>query len=288
VKISEALREARESIRAVGSEEAGLDAEVLMMHSLGWDRVRLYQESSVEIGDAELARFRELVERRLAREPLAYIIGRKEFFGLEFEVSPAVLIPRPETETLVECVIEHVNKGASEQGGTTPIIPIADVGTGSGAIAVAMAKSLPGARVVATDVSREALEVAGRNAERHGVSDRVHFRQGDLLAPVDGTVDVIAANLPYVTTAMLAQCPPEIRDWEPRSALDGGADGLDVIRRVFEQAPERLGAGGALFCEIGDWQGEDAGALARAAFPEAQVEVRQDMAGRDRVVCVYR
>jgi release factor glutamine methyltransferase len=287
VKIAEALREARDLISAAGGEEAGLDAEVLMMQALGWDRVRLYQESSGEIADAELALFGQLVERRAAREPLAYITGRKDFFGLEFEVSPAVLIPRPETETLVECVIEHVNKGASEQGGTTPIIPIADVGTGSGAIAVALAKSLPGVRVVATDVSRETLELARRNAERHGVAGRIDFRHGDLLAPVGGKVDVIASNLPYVTTAMLAQCPPEIRDWEPRSALDGGADGLDVIRRLFEQAPERLGAGVALFCEIGDWQGEDVGALARAAFPEARVEVRQDLAGRDRVVCEY-
>jgi release factor glutamine methyltransferase len=278
LKISDALTDARDALQTVAGEEAGLEAELLLMHALEIDRVQLYQRSGNALSEAEHERFRELLERRLRREPVAYITGRKEFFGLEFEVSPAVLIPRPETETLVECVLEFAAGRA---------LTIADVGTGSGVIAVAVAKNLPLARIVATDVSAEALETATRNAERHGVANRIELRQGDLLTPLDEPVDVIAANLPYVTTSMLAECPPEIREWEPRASLDGGEGGLDVIRLLFAEAPRWLAVGGALFCEIGDWQGETASSLARATFPEARVDVRRDLGERDRVVCVY-
>lgn len=289
VRLSELLREGRLRLAAV-SDEAELEAEMLLRHVLGdVDRAELYARLADEALEDAAAEYERLLERRLAHEPTAYIIGRREFFGLEFEVTAAVLIPRPETETLVELAVALVRERYFERE-----VTIVDVGAGSGAIAVALAHELPNARVIATDTSVEALAVARRNAEHNGVSDRIEFREGDLLAPVTERVDVICANLPYVTTAQWEAMPPEIREWEPRSALDGGEDGLDVVRRLFHHPPAPSpvrGRGGeglaALFCEIGDWQGSAVREMAEGAFPGARVEVHRDLAGRDRVVGVY-
>ena len=281
--IRDALREGRALLHESGSEEAQLEAELLLMHATGLDRVRLYQQLEDFLAPAQWDAYGALLNRRLAHEPTPYITRRKEFFGLEFEVSPAALIPRPETETLVELVVAFVREKHPDAQ-----VTLADVGVGSGTIAVSLAKELATSRVIATDTSRQALDLALRNAARHGVADRIDFREGDLLSPLDAAVQVIAANLPYVTTEMWEQMPPEIKDWEPRSALDGGTDGLDVIRRLFDEAPRWLADGGALFCEIGDWQGGTVREIALAAFPGARVEVTRDLAGRDRVVCVYR
>lgn len=278
--LRDALTAARSRIEALGSDEAALEAELLMMHALGVDRARLYQRLSEPLEERVEAAFSALLMRRLAREPVAYITGHREFFGLELEVSPVVLIPRPETETLVQAVLDFSRRRA---GGLT----IADIGTGSGAIAVALAHELPEARIVATDTSREALEVCGRNAGRHGVAGQIDFRLGDLLEPVE-VVDVVAANLPYVTTAQWQELPPEIRDYEPHSALDGGEDGLDLLRRLITSAPKHLSDGGALFCEIGDWQGDAVHRIAGASFRNARIEVLPDLAARDRVLAVYR
>lgn len=283
MNMREALREGRQTLAESGSEEAQLEAELLLMHAAQLDRVHLYQRLEELLAPVQGGSYRALLARRLAGEPTPYITGRKEFFGLEFEVSPAALIPRPATETLVELALAFA--GEQYPNGHLAIV---DAGVGCGTIAVSLAKELPGARVVATDTSPEALELARRNAERHGVAGRIDFQEGDLLAPVQGVVQVIAANLPYVTTDMWEELPPEIRDHEPRSALDGGPDGLDVIRRLFEQAPARLANAGALFCEIGDWQGDAVREIALAAFPDARVAQERDIAGRDRVVCVYR
>jgi release factor glutamine methyltransferase len=280
MKVREALSAARDEIATRGSDEAFLEAEVLVRHVLGIDRVRLYQRMSDRLSKEQASCLQGCLERRSAHEPVAYIIGRKEFFGLEFEVSPTALIPRPETETLVERALEF----AREYEGRLTIV---DVGTGTGAIGICLAKTMLNARVVATDVSREAIELARRNAERHGILGRIGFRVGDLLAPVGELVEVIAANLPYVTTEQWEALPPEIRNYEPRGALDGGADGLEYVRRLFDEAPAKLADGGALFCEIGDWQGDAAREVAQTAFPGARVEVSRDLAGRDRVVCVY-
>lgn len=281
VTISEALTRATHRIAALGSEEARLEAELLMMHALGADRPHLYQRLTETLDVTDESRFEGLVARRLAHEPVPYITGHREFFGLEFEVSPAALIPRPETETLVEAVV------AFARGRSKDVFTIADVGTGAGVVAVALACELPGVRVIATDVSPEALELAERNAVRHGVAGRIDFRPGDLLEPLDEPVDVIAANLPYVTTGQWEEMPPEIREYEPRLALDGGADGLDAIRRLLVRAPAHLNEEGALFCEIGDWQGESVLRLAEASFPDARTGILKDLAGRDRVLAVY-
>jgi release factor glutamine methyltransferase len=277
VTVREALREGERLIAGTGSDEARLEAELLLCHALGIDRVRLYQALEDEIDPERRRAYQELIERRLAHEPTAYITGHKEFFGLGFEVRPSALIPRPETETLVELAIGFA-RGAGRP------LTIADIGTGSGIIAVALAKELPDAQVIATDISDESLALARRNALRHGLGGRITFAKGDLLAALPGPVDVIAANLPYVPTGEWEGLPPEIRDHEPRSGLDGGPDGLRAIERLLADAPAYLNAGGALFEEIDDDQGTVALGLARRYFPEAQAEVRQDLAGRDRVL----
>lgn len=278
--IRDTLTSARKQIESLGSDEAALEAELLMMHALGVDRAHLYERLPDKIEPGEAEAFAVLLVRRLAHEPLPYITGHREFFGLDFEVSPAALIPRPETETLVELALAFARK----RGGA---LAIADVGAGAGTIAIALARELPEATVVATDSSPEALSLARRNAERLGVAGRVDFRRGDLLSPLERPVDLVAANLPYVTTEQWEAMPPEIREHEPREALDGGPDGLDLIRRLLHDAPAHLLPGGALFCEIGDWQGEAARALAEEAFPGARIEVHTDLAGRDRVLAVY-
>ena len=298
MNIREALRHGSRVLSAEGgSDEANLDAEILLAHALNTDRTHLYQRLRAELCHDLEATFNALLRRRLSHEPTAYILGRKEFYGLELEVTPAAIIPRPETETLVEFVLDFA---AARQAGRG--LRVVDVGVGCGAIGVALAKHLPQAEIIATDVSPEALALALRNAERHHVAERISFLEGDLLAPLDDTahpepkpgvsrdssrrVDVIAANLPYVRTGDFEAAPPEIRDHEPRTGLDGGPDGLRIIERLLVQAPSRLKPGGALFVEIGEGQGEAALSLARACFPQARVEVKQDLSGLDRVLVV--
>lgn len=282
MNVREALREGERLLGTAGSDEAELEAELLLRHAMGIDRVHLYQRLTGALPPEPYAVYRMLLDRRLAHEPTAYILGRREFFGLEFEVTPAALIPRPETEMLVELVITFARERFSDGR-----FSLADIGVGCGAIAVAIAHEAPGAGIVAVDVSKRALALARRNARRHGVEERIRFLHGDLLAPLQTPVDVIAANLPYVRASDWRATPPEIREHEPRRALEGGADGLKLIRRLIAEAPVCLKPGGALFAEIGDEQGAAALALARHAFPHARVEVKQDLAGLDRVLAVY-
>lgn len=278
--INDILRQATARISETGSDEAALEAEILLMHATGFDRAQIYARLGDELPSAQVDAFAAYVQRRLAHEPVAYIIGHKEFFELDFEVTRAALIPRPESEMLVELVLLF----AQERGED---LTIADIGTGSGAIAVSLAHALPGSCVIATDVSPEALGLARRNAERHHVANRVDFRHGDVLDPLDGRVDVIVTNLPYVRTDEWHALPPELAQHEPRVAFDGGPDGLTLIRRMLRDAPSRLRPGGALFAEISDDQGEAVLALVEQAFPGASSESRKDLANLDRVLCVY-
>jgi release factor glutamine methyltransferase len=278
--IREALRSATAALAAASSEEAALEAELLLAHALGTDRTHLYQRLPDELPPDATAAFDALLRRRLAHEPTAYIVGHREFYGLEFDVTPAAIIPRPETETLVELVLDFVR----ERRLSAPTI--ADIGVGCGAIAVALAVSLPEAAVIAVDVSPDALALARRNAERHSVAGRIDFREGDLLSPLDAHADAIAANLPYVRRGDLEASPPEVREHEPRQGLDGGPDGLRLIERLLRDAPAYLKPGGALFAEIGEEQGEAALSLARACFPQARVEVARDLSALDRVLVV--
>ena len=264
------------SALAGSSPSARLDAELLLAHTLGWSRARVLAEGRVELDPAQQARFAALVARRAALEPVAYLVGQREFYGLVFEVTPAVLVPRPETELLVERALDQARS-------LPPDAQIADIGAGSGAIAVALAVHLPQARISAVDLSPEALAVAGRNAARHGVAGRVRLLQGDLLAPLDAPVDLLVSNPPYT---VLAEIDEGVRRHEPHLALDGGLDGLGLYRRLLAAAPPLLRPGGVVLLEIGATQAEAVSALARMHFPHARVTVEQDLAGRDRVVTI--
>ena len=246
------------------------------------NRAQLYARLSEEISPGGRTAFEALLARRLLREPTAYIIGRREFYDLELEVTSAAPVPRPETELLVD---EAVTQAQRLQ--PTCLQPhIVDVGTGCGAIALAVSKRLPTARVTAIDTSRAALDLARRNAEKLGLSERVRFALGDLLSPLDEGADIIVANLPYVPSGEWECLAPEIRSYEPRAALDGGSDGLRLIARLLDEAPAHLRSPGALVLEIGDDQGATVAALAREAFPAAAIAVKKDLASLDRAVVI--
>jgi len=282
VTLAQALHRAEELLRAEGIEDAWLEAEVLLRHALGLDRHVLFARLHEPIAPNQQAAYQALVERRLAHEPTAYILGRREFYGLELECTPAALVPRPETELLVEEALRIA--GSRVKGQET--WEIVDVGTGNGAIAVALAVNLPSARITAIDVAAEALALARRNAARHGVAQRISFVQGDLLFPLVAPVDLIVADLPYVRSGDWETLPPEIRDHEPRQALDGGPEGTAVLERLLRQAPSYLRRPGWLLAEIGDDQAARLGEVAAASFPGGRIEIKQDLAGLDRLLVV--
>ncbi|WP_334110296.1 peptide chain release factor N(5)-glutamine methyltransferase [Thermodesulfitimonas autotrophica] len=281
MQADELLRAATGELKAAGCASPRLDAEVLLSAVLGCDRLALYREPARQVTDQEAAAFRALLSRRAGGEPVAYLTGEKEFMGLRFKVTPAVLIPRPETELLVETAL------ALLRGVAAPLV--ADVGTGCGAIAVSLAVSLPAARIFATDVSPAALAVARENAVRQGVAGRIAFFVGDLLEPLlpagEPVLDLVAANLPYIPTGAMHSLPREVRR-EPAVALDGGADGLTLYGRLVPQAGRLLKPGGYLLMEIGPGQGENALLLVPPPMWEARVE--PDLAGRERLVIACR
>lgn len=272
------LNRASQILADAGCETPRLDSEVLLAHVLEQDRAWLYAHPEYILSPAQSSTYQALVARRARREPVAYLTGYKEFYALDFLVTPHVLIPRPETEELVERAIHWVK--TSHVSGA-----VVDVGTGSGAIAVTLAVRLPHIRVIATDTSPAALAVARRNAVRHGVADRVFHLQADLLAPLK-PLGLIVANPPYVSQADLSGAAPEVAHWEPRAALCGGPDGLAVIRQLLAVASYRLSPGAALFVEIGAGQGCHVFELARHHFPGATVEIAKDRANRDRLLFV--
>jgi release factor glutamine methyltransferase len=273
--IAEAVTKGAELLRASGVYEERRTAGALLCHTLGIDRAHLLTRSNEQIDEPRYQAYLSFVERRAAGEPLQYITGHQEFYGLDFIVTRDVLIPRPETEFLVERVIKlarDIQPRAPEPHGEPELAGepetrceraplIVDVGTGSGCIAVTLAACIPAARVIATDISAAALKVASENAERHNVQDRIEFIQGDLLEPLAGqakgsqgfeaAVDFLASNPPYVEEATRETIQREVRDWEPTLALYGGADGLNCYRRLLAEGTRYLKSGGYLVCEIG-------------------------------------
>jgi release factor glutamine methyltransferase len=248
----EVLRGAETYLADRGVENPRLNAEHLLAHALGLKRMELYLQFDRQLGEAERAPLRDTVKRRGAREPLQHILGTVEFHGRTFTSDKRALVPRPETEQLVEIALE-ITKGK-----TSPVI--LDIGTGSGVIALTLALEIPSAEVHAVDISPDALALAAENAARHELAARIAFHQADLLPPGDTKFDLIVANLPYIATDEIAALSPEVRH-DPLSALDGGPDGLDIIRRLIDLTPDRLAPGGALLLEIGAGQADAVNAL---------------------------
>ncbi|MBI4236341.1 MAG: peptide chain release factor N(5)-glutamine methyltransferase [Chloroflexi bacterium] len=266
-------------LRVADIEDAPREARLLLARVLGVEPATLLLALDHPVPPAVAVAFEALLARRLAREPLFYILGEREFYGLSLRVDRRALIPRPETELLVEEALAVAR--------TYPLdaaLHIADVGTGSGCIAVALAVHLPLARLYALDISGEALDLARANAVRHGVEERVTFLRSDLLASLPELVEIIVSNPPYVPAASLPDLPPEIGVYEPRVAVDGGAEGTVTAYRLLAQAPAHLRPGGALLMEIGYGQAWGAVAVAQSAFPNARIEVVPDLAGIPRVL----
>jgi release factor glutamine methyltransferase len=281
-QVRDILTTAVKRLTKAGSDTPQLDAEVLLAYSLNKDRSWLYLHPEANLQEAQQHLFFDLVARREQREPVAYLVGRKAFFGLEFLVTADTLIPRPETELLVETALHHTALDRP--------VTIADIGTGSGCIAVALAKYRPLATIFAIDVSPQALQVARQNAERHQLVDQIRFLRGDLLSPLPAPVDLIVSNPPYIAQSELAPpfTPPEVHRYEPRTALAGGDDGLAIIRKLLLQAREKLNPTGLLLMEIGSTQGQAVKLLAEAQFSNAKIQIVQDLAGLDRLLVVQR
>ncbi len=308
VTIAQVLALAVDRLAAAGVESPRLDAELLLADALGISREALLARRPEPLPEAARAPFEARLGRRLAREPIAYILGRQEFYGLTFEVTPAVLIPRPESELLVEEALAHLGgrvcgrvpvrpaspleaarlPARGERGpsgacaGAAPVV--ADVGTGSGCLAVAIAVHAVDARVVAVDRSAEALAVARRNAARHAVLGQVRFVRGHLLEAVAGPLDLVVANLPYVPTAEVGRLMPEVRSYEPPLALDGGEDGLALLRPLVASATGRLAPGGRLLLEVAAGQAGRVADLLYATGAFSDVATRRDLSGVERVV----
>ena len=287
--VGDALRSATQWLRASGSRSPRLDAELLLATALGVDRTELFRTPERVLTGTEERRFDGYLVRRQAREPVAYIRGRRAFRAIELEVTPAVLIPRPETETLVDVALEAlaaVPGGGDAAAGVYEPLAL-DVGTGSGCIALALAAENPFVRLVATDVSEAAVKVARRNAAHLGLGGRVDIRLGDLLddLPPQMHFDLVVSNPPYIPEAEYRALEANVRDYEPRLALHGGEDGLDVYRRLIPAAAARLRPGGVLAVEVGAGQAAAVRALCAAAGAFAAVRARADLAGIPRVVC---
>ena len=278
-----ALEQAAGALSRAGIESARLDAEVLLAHALGVTRDKLYLDYDAPLAADRQERFSSLIGRRCRREPVAYLTGRREFWSLDFLVTPAVLVPRPETELLVETALGLI--------GETTILDlgfrILELGTGSGAIAISLAREKPAAEIWATDISPAALEVARANASRHAVANKIHFSAGDLFEAVSdrrGFFSMIVANPPYIRSDEFDRLPRAVRDFEPRIALDGGSDGLDFYRRIVQVGRLYLASSGLVLFEIGADMADEVVRLFADAGCYSLARVYQDYAGRDRVV----
>jgi release factor glutamine methyltransferase len=272
-------------------DEPRLSAELLLAHTLKCSRMALYTQYERIPPDADIAAFKELVKQRSAHVPVAYLTGQAWFFSLEFHVSRDVLIPRPDTETLVEFILQHARQHPEWSGPSTPAV--LELCTGSGAIAISLAKRLPTAAVTATDLSPKALAIAQKNAAHLQVADRITFYEGDLFAPLETEpaptlFHVIAANPPYIPTAAIAALPAGIRDHEPRMALDGGSDGMDFHRRIVAEAKRFLRPEGLLILEMQFDQGPALQALFAATDYLAPPRIIRDAAGHPRCVVALR
>ncbi|MBN3033321.1 MAG: peptide chain release factor N(5)-glutamine methyltransferase [Candidatus Saganbacteria bacterium] len=274
MNLTEAIDWGTDQLCARQIEEPRLEAEIILVHALGIKKSELILHQSLTVKDESFKRYKELIGRRGKREPTAYILGFQPFLGFDIIVNRSVLIPRPETEFLAEQALKVAGRGSR--------VIIADIGTGSGCLAVALAKKLPLAEVYAIDSSNDALKVAKKNAEQYKVGNRCHFIKGNLLEPLKEPVDLIVANPPYIPSAEIKKLQPEVRDWEPKRALDGGKDGLDHIRKILKESPKYLKPGGRLVLEFGFGQAAEIERLAAGNFEKS--EIIKDYAGILRVM----
>jgi len=276
------IQDTHQKLESAGIPDARLEAEVMVMNVLRMPRQAIFAEQEREVSEQQQVALDELLERRYTREPLAYILGQREFYGINVVLTPAVLIPRPESEGLVEHALFMAMMGMESTD-----LTIADVGTGSGAIAINLAIHLPMGRIFAVDVADSVLDVASYNIRAHGVGDRVSLGIGDLLDAVPEPLDLIVANLPYIPTDRISTLQPEVQK-EPVLALDGGADGLDLIRRLLAQAENKLKSHGIILLEMDPDQVPVVAELALQHFPKGSTDVEQDLAGMDRILVIHR
>ncbi len=277
ILVGQVLYDAAESLMQGGFHDSRLEAGILLAHVMGISRTDLFFHLDDDILPEQGAELNRLIDRRLNHEPVAYLIGRKEFFGIDFQVTPDTLIPRPETELLVEKTIEVAGDRA---------VSIVDVGTGCGAVAVALAVYLPKSSIYATDVSSAALKIARANAQTHGTSSRICFIGGDLLQPLNSRVDIIVANLPYVSDREMGELSKGVGKYEPELALAGGVEGLDKIERLLSQAGEKLCSEGVILLEIGYEQGVSVVELVTQHVPKAEIYLFPDLSENDRLVLI--
>lgn len=288
VTVRHALARGAEFLRSLGIEAARLEMELILAESMGIDRLGLYMKMDQALTAQQREQSRKMLARRREREPLAYILGHREFYGLRFDVNRNVLIPRPETEILVDRVLKWIREWDRTKEG--PLL--VDIGTGSGAIAVAAAHvqktaELPG-RWIATDISSAALEVARANAERHGVADRIEFRLGSLTEPLTAPADCICSNLPYVAETARESLAPEVSRWEPAGALFSGPEGLGHLKELIPSTPDFLNIGGVLFLEIGFGQREAVEIFLNSESRLGEITFTCDYAGIPRVAEAHR
>ncbi len=280
--LREAVQQTHRALEAAHIPDPRLEAEVMLLNVMRMQSQDLFSQQETEVSPQQEQLLSRILERRLKREPLAYILQYKEFYGINLLVNSSVLIPRPETE----CMVEHALFMAL-MGMETPDLVVADVGTGTGAIAINLALHLPAARIYAVDCADEVLDVAAYNIRAHNVADRVSLGKGDLLEPVPEPVDLVLANLPYIPSQRLPTLQPEVR-WEPSLALDGGPDGLNLVRRLLEQAPGKLKKHGIILLELDPEQMPSVEQMAGRIFPEAALSVEPDLARRDRIFVINR
>ena len=276
------LQNTHQSLEEASIPDARLEAEVLVMNVMRMPRQSIFAEQETEVSAQQLEALDSLLARRYRREPLAYILGMREFYGINVFLTPSVLIPRPETEGLVEHALFMSMMGMESRE-----LVIADVGTGSGAIAINLAIHLPAAKIFAVDVADEVLDVAAYNIRAHGVGDRVTLGIGDLLDAVPEPVDLIVANLPYIPSDRIPTLQPEVQQ-EPIVALDGGADGLDLIRRLLTQAENKLKPNGIILLEMDPEQIPVVQNLVKQHFPQGSTSIETDLSGMDRILTIHQ
>ncbi len=280
---AEALRKYTSILKQHGLDEAEDDAKILLCSVLGLSTSQLFAQSDRVLSYEEAQRMEGLIGRRIGHVPVAYLIKNRQFYGMDFYVDNRVLIPRPETEVLVDEAIKFGKEWRKKNQG---VMNIADVGTGSGAIAVALAANIPGSTVYATDISGDALSVAAVNIRKHGLDDRIKFAEGYLLQKIIEKLHMVVANLPYIASATVAKLAPEIALHEPVVALDGGIHGTGLFRDLIEQAGQKLEPGGTLLMEIGQGQDEEIALMVRRIFPGPEVSLVKDLQGINRVVVI--